>query len=140
MSKFNKQLIKAYPNYDSSFNCAVKIENILFMVEKKAAIRYNDSYRRRLIMDKKAYQEKIEARLKEWQAEVDKLKAQAQGKSADAKIEYEKKVKELEKKMEQSKEKLEGLKKAGASTWEEAKKEVEKETNELKAQLRDILN
>ncbi len=91
-------------------------------------------------MDKKAYQEKIEAQLKEWQSEVDKLKAQAQGKSADAKIEYGKKVKELEKKMEQSKEKLEGLKKAGESTWEEVKKEVEKETNELKAQLRDILN
>ncbi len=91
-------------------------------------------------MDKKAYQEKVEAQLKEWQAEIDKLKAQAQGKSADAKIEYEKRVKVLEERMDQSREKLEGLKKAGENVWEESKKEVEKELNELKAQVRDMLN
>ncbi|MGM0652278.1 MAG: hypothetical protein ACQES4_05790 [Bacillota bacterium] len=90
--------------------------------------------------DKKAYQEKIEAQLKEWQAEVNKLRAQAEGKSADAKIVYMEKVKELEKEMEQARDKLESLKKAGENTWEEAKKEVEKEIVELKAQLRDILN
>ncbi len=91
-------------------------------------------------MDKKAYQDKLEARLKEWRAEIDKLKAQAKSKSADAKISYQEKINQLEQKMKQSAKKLEVLKEASEDKWQDAKKEVEKETNELKAQLRDILS
>lgn len=91
-------------------------------------------------MDKKAYQEKLEAQLKEWQAEIDKLKAQTQKKSADAKITYQKKIDQLEQKMEQSKKKLATLKETGEDKWEDVRKEVEMETNELKAQLRDIFS
>lgn len=91
-------------------------------------------------MDKKAYQEKLEAQLKEWQAEIDKLKAQTQKKSADAKITYQKKIDQLEQKMEQSKKKLNTLKETGEDKWEDVKKEVEMEANELKAQLRDIFS
>ncbi len=91
-------------------------------------------------MDKKAYQEKLEAQLKEWQAEIDKLKAQAEGKSADAKITYQEKIKQMEQKMAYSREKLNKLKAASEDKWEEVKKELEKETNEIKAQLKDIFS
>lgn len=91
-------------------------------------------------MDKKAYQEKLDAQLKEWQAEVDKLKAQAEGKSADAKITYQEKIKQIEQKMAYHKEKLNKLKEASGDKWEDVKKELEMETNEIKAQLRDIFS
>lgn len=91
-------------------------------------------------MDKKAYQEKLDAQLKEWKAEIDKLKAQAEGKSADAKITYQEKIKQIEQKMAYYKEKSSKLKAAGDDKWEDIKKELEKETNEIKAQLRDILS
>ena len=91
-------------------------------------------------MDKKAYQEKLEAQLKEWQADIDKLKAQAKGKSADAKIAYQEKAKQMEQKMAYSREKLNVLKETADDKWEDVKKELEKETNEIKAQLKDIFS
>lgn len=91
-------------------------------------------------MDKKAYQEKLDAQLKEWKAEIDKLKAQAEGKSADAKITYQEKIKQIEQKMAYYKEKSSKLKATGDDKWEDVKKELEKETNEIKAQLRDMLS
>ena len=92
------------------------------------------------MMDKKSYQEKLDAQLKEWQAEIDKLKAQAEGKSADAKVTYQEKIKQMEQKIAYYKEKSSKLKAVGDDKWEDVKKELEKETNEIKAQLKDIFS
>ena len=45
--------------------------------------------------EKHAYQQKVDAKLKEWDAEVDLLKAKGEGLVADAKIEFDKKIEEL---------------------------------------------
>ena len=39
--------------------------------------------------EKHAYQQKVDAKLKEWDAEVDLLKAKGEGLVADAKIEFD---------------------------------------------------
>ena len=64
--------------------------------------------------DKELYQQKMQAKLDEWKAEVDKLKAKASGASADAQLEMNKQIKALESKIEEGKAKLSELAIAGA--------------------------
>ena len=48
----------------------------------------------------KLYREKAEAQLNEWSAELDKLKAQARGASADAALDLGEKIEEFEAKFQ----------------------------------------
>jgi hypothetical protein len=50
--------------------------------------------------DKELYQQKKQAQLDEWRAEVNKLKARASGASADAQLEMNKQIKALESRIE----------------------------------------
>ncbi len=56
--------------------------------------------------EKELYKQKKQAKLDEWEAEVDKLKAKASGVSADVQLKLNKQIKELEGKVEQGKAKL----------------------------------
>ena len=51
--------------------------------------------------EKELYQQKKQAQLDEWKAEVDKLKAKASGASADAQLELNREIDTLEGKIEQ---------------------------------------
>ncbi len=53
--------------------------------------------------EKELYQQKKQAQLDEWKAEVDKLKAKASGATADAQIELNKQIEALEGKIEEGK-------------------------------------
>jgi uncharacterized coiled-coil DUF342 family protein len=74
---------------------------------------------------KEAYQQKLEAQLAEWKADINKMKAKADKADADTQLEYYKRIEELRSKQESAQEKLEELKEASGDAWEELKAGVE---------------
>ena len=81
---------------------------------------------------RKAYEEKFDAQLGEWKAQIALLKAKADKARADAKIGYYKKIESLESKQEVAETKLRELKNAGDEAWEEFKTGTEKAWDEVK--------
>ncbi len=61
---------------------------------------------------KEAYEQKLQAQLDEWRAEIDKLKAKADNAEADAQVEYYKQIEELHSMQESATNKLDELKDA----------------------------
>ncbi len=80
---------------------------------------------------KEAYQEKLEAQLKEWSAKVKELQAKAEVAKADAKIELQKHLETLRAKHEAAQGKLKEIKEAGAAAWEKANPGVDKAMADL---------
>lgn len=87
--------------------------------------------------DKELYQQKKQAQLDEWKAEVDKLKARASGASADAQLELNKHIEALETKIQENKTKLSELAKAGEDAWESIKDGVESAWDSMKSAVSD---
>lgn len=85
-------------------------------------------------MDKrKAYEEKLDAQLEEWNAQIALLKARANKAKAEAKIEYYKTIEALQDKHDEAETKLRELKTAGNEAWEDLKTGSEKAWDEVKA-------
>ena len=74
---------------------------------------------------KDAYQDKMNARLREWQAKIDALKARADQAEAEQKIKYNEEIETLRTKQQKVQQKLEELRSAGEGAWEEVKAGVE---------------
>jgi hypothetical protein len=89
---------------------------------------------------RKAYEEKLDAQLKEWNAQIDLLKAKAENNQADAKIYYYKRIGALEQKRNGAKMKLRELKSAGDEAWEELKTGAEKAWAEAKTAFHDAVS
>jgi len=70
---------------------------------------------------KDAYEQKLQAQLDEWGAEINKLKAKADNAEADAQLEYYKQIEELRSMQESASNKLVELKEAGDDAWEDLK-------------------
>ena len=70
---------------------------------------------------KEAYEKKLEAQLREWKNDIDKMKAKADKADAEAKLEYYKQIEELRTKQEAAQKKLTELKSAGGDAWEDLK-------------------
>lgn len=70
---------------------------------------------------KEAYEQKLQAQLDEWSAEIDKLKARADDAEADAQLEYYKEIEELRSMQEEASNKLAELKDASDDAWEDLK-------------------
>ncbi len=75
---------------------------------------------------RKAYEEKLDAQLDEWNAQIALLKAKADKVKAEAKIEYYKTIEALQHKQDEVGEKLHELKTAGDEAWEDLKTGAEK--------------
>ncbi len=86
---------------------------------------------------RKAYEEKLDAQLKEWSAQISLLKAKADNAKADAKIEYYKTIDALQGKQKEAKTKLQELKTAGDEAWEDLKTGAEKVWAEVKTAYHD---
>ena len=82
---------------------------------------------------REAYQEKVEAKLKVWSAQVKELQAKAELAKADAKVELHKHIQALQAKEEAVQHKLKELKAAGADAWEKAKPDLEKAVEHLQS-------
>ena len=75
---------------------------------------------------RKAYEEKFDAQLKEWSAQIALLKAKADTARAEAKIEYYKTIETLQGKQDAARTKLQEIRAAGDDAWEDLKTGAEK--------------
>jgi DNA repair ATPase RecN len=64
-----------------------------------------------------AYIEKLNARLKQWNSDLDKMEAKAKEAKADVRMKYERRVEELTKQRDEIRDKLVNLKDSGADAW-----------------------
>ncbi len=74
---------------------------------------------------KESYQQKLQAQMDKWNAEIDKLKARADKQDADVKIEYYEQIENLRLKQQAATDKLTALMSASDEAWEELKAGVE---------------
>jgi nucleotide-binding universal stress UspA family protein len=89
---------------------------------------------------RKAYQEKIEAQLKEWGAKIEELKAKVQKSKVELKTKYETQIGDLRAKQEAVQKKLQEFRESGEDVWEGLKTGVEKSLEELKGSLDSTLS
>lgn len=82
---------------------------------------------------RKAYEEKLDAQLEEWNAQIALLKARADKTKAGAKIEYYKTIEVLQHRQDDARAKLHELKNAGDEAWEDLKTGAEKAWDKVKA-------
>lgn len=78
------------------------------------------------------YQEKVEATLKEWGAEIEKLRGKADKLGADARVKYKDQIDDLHARQEAARKKLDELKRTGGDAWEDLRKGAEAALDELK--------
>jgi hypothetical protein len=79
--------------------------------------------------NRKDYIDRMAARLKEWDTELQKLEAKAEVAKADVKASYNQQIKELRLKKEEAQQKLRKIQDAGEDAWEELKEGAEKSWN-----------
>ena len=72
-----------------------------------------------------AYVQKIKAKLDEWNAEIDRLEAQARQKEADAQTRLQEQIDQVKAKRRAAEEKLDDVRQAGGDAWEDLKSGVE---------------
>jgi len=83
------------------------------------------------------YEKKLDAELRDLNAQVDLLKAKAGTVQAEVKLEYGKAIDALQHKLHHAKGKLQELKTAGDDAWEDIRTGAEKAWDEMKAAYRD---
>ena len=86
---------------------------------------------------RKAYEEKFDAQLDEWNAQIELLKAKADKAKAEVKIEYYETIETLQRKQNDAKANLRELKAAGDEAWEDLKTGAEKAWAEVKTAYHD---
>ena len=89
---------------------------------------------------KEAYQEKMEAQLKEWSADIEKLKAKAATASADVKVEYYTQIEAIKAKHQNAHGKLQELSKSNEAAWENLKAGAENSIAELRKGLNNAFD
>ena len=87
--------------------------------------------------EKNAYRQKLEARLDQWRAEIDKLEARTVEASADARLKYKGEIKELRAKQDEAREKLDELGDAQGQAWNDLKSGLEVAWDELGKAVRN---
>ena len=77
------------------------------------------------------YKKKINAKLKEWEAEIKRLETKAEQTKIDVEAKYYDNIEELKNKKKQAQKKLENIKDTSNAAWEEMKDGFEKSWNSL---------
>lgn len=70
---------------------------------------------------KDLYVQKLHAKLDEWNAEIDKLKAKVDQAEAESRVEYRNQIKYLQQKRREAEKKMADLQNAGEGAWEDLK-------------------
>jgi peptidoglycan hydrolase CwlO-like protein len=83
--------------------------------------------------DQELYQQKAQAQLDGWKAELDKLKSKASAASADAQLELNETIRELQPEIEAGQAKLAELENAGEEAWESIKEGIESAWSSLRS-------
>jgi hypothetical protein len=87
---------------------------------------------------KEAYQKRLAAQLKEWDAKLALLSAKAQKATADARISYENELENLKRKRAAAHNTLEELGKRGENAWEDMKDGVEKVWDDISKAIEKV--
>ncbi len=82
--------------------------------------------------DRKKHVEKLEARLKDWGEEIEKVRAKADKLGADARARYRGEIEDLKARQEAARKKLQELAKSGGEAWDDLKSGAEAALEELK--------
>ena len=85
---------------------------------------------------RKRYEEKLDAQLEEWSAQMALLKAKADSATAEVKIQYYKSIEALQYEQDTARMKLDELKGASDEAWEEIKTGVEEAWTVVQDSLR----
>lgn len=70
---------------------------------------------------KEAYIQKLHAKIDEWNADIDRLKAKADQVEADSKIEYQKQIEALKNNRDDIEKKISEISRSGENAWEDLK-------------------
>ncbi len=82
--------------------------------------------------EKELYQQKKQAQLDEWRAEIEKFKAMASRASAEGKLELNNQIKKMEGKFEEGKARLAEIAKSGDEAWNSIKEGLDTSWSSLK--------
>jgi hypothetical protein len=88
---------------------------------------------------RKAYEEKFDAQLKEWSAQIALLNAKADKARAEVKIEYYKMIENLQGKQDTARTKLQELRTVSDDAWEDLKTGAEKVWTDVKDAFKSAL-
>ena len=84
-----------------------------------------------------AYKQKLAAQLKEWNAQIDLLRARAENAGADMTVKRAEALHELSAKQRAAAEKMQELEKSTGAAWEQVKETADKIWEDLKAGVAD---
>jgi len=82
----------------------------------------------------------MQAKLNEWDADLDKIKAKMSGASADAKIKLNEQINNLESQRNQVKQQFEKLQESGEEAWEDIRNGFEASWEKLSSAFKDAAN
>jgi uncharacterized coiled-coil DUF342 family protein len=85
--------------------------------------------------EKKAYEKKMDAMIREWSAKIDVLKAKADKAGAEQEIKYRETLQKLRKKRDEAHRKFDELRASGDVAWEEFRGGVDQAWNDLKKSI-----
>ena len=89
---------------------------------------------------KQAYEDKLQAQLDLWKAEMAKLRAQADVASAEARIKINQHMEKLMDEQKQAHEKLEELQQASSDAWHDMKSGVDKSFEIFSASVKSAMS
>jgi uncharacterized coiled-coil DUF342 family protein len=75
--------------------------------------------------DRELYEQKLQAKIDEWKAEAAKLRAKAEGASADARLEWKRQVDDLEDEIGRAEDRLRELRESSGDAWASVKQGAE---------------
>ena len=87
-------------------------------------------------MDRDEFVEKMKAKLDEWNAEIDKLQAQARAAEAENKANYEKQLAEMRKHRDQAQAKMKEAQSASDAAWDDMRKGMENAWENISSSFR----
>lgn len=81
--------------------------------------------------ERNQYIEKVRARIAQWDAEIDRMKAKADEAEADARIEYEKQMREMQARRDEGVDRLEMLREASDEAWKDVRSGFDRAWDEI---------
>jgi hypothetical protein len=89
---------------------------------------------------KEEYRNSIESRLKEWAAQIEKLREKANAFETNLRVKYDQDIRNLQIKKEELQKRIQEVSKAGGEGWAGLKVKAEKAVSDLKQALEIVLS
>lgn len=81
--------------------------------------------------DKRAYEQRIESQIGEWQSQVEVLHEKARNAQGDVRVQYQQQAADLSQRIESTRSQLIELRNSSPDRWEELKGKIEQTTRDL---------